>query len=202
MPRKIILIRHGESEGNVDWKVLSYKPDEKLELTPKGRQQALDAGKAIKAHLREGDRVRFYVSPYLRTRQTFEFITESFGGADQVSSFEEPRLREQDWGNFQNFVEMESIKAERRRYGTFFYRMPHGESGADVYDRISTFLESMYRSLLTKPEPPSVVVIVTHGLLARLFIMRWFRKSVREFQSWRSLNNCELLVMERNDEQR
>ncbi|KXS14080.1 phosphoglycerate mutase-like protein [Gonapodya prolifera JEL478] len=202
MPRKIILVRHGESEGNVDWNVMAYKPDEKLELTPKGRQQALEAGKIIRAHVKEGDRVRFYVSPYLRTRQTFHSIATFFGGTECVSAFEEPRLREQDWGNFQNFVEMEAIKAERRRYGTFFYRVPHGESGADVYDRISTFLESLYRSLLTKPSPPSVVVIVTHGLLARLFVMRWFRKSVSEFESWRNLNNCEVLVMERNDEQR
>ena len=32
-------------------------------------------------------------------------------------------------------------QAERLRYGRFFYRFPNGESGADVYDRI-TILET------------------------------------------------------------
>lgn len=30
-------------------------------------------------------------------------------------------------------------KAERMRFGRFFYRFPNGESGADVYDRITNF---------------------------------------------------------------
>lgn len=30
-------------------------------------------------------------------------------------------------------------KLERLRYGRFFYRFPHGESGADVYDRMTVF---------------------------------------------------------------
>ncbi|KAJ3332015.1 hypothetical protein HDU93_009381, partial [Gonapodya sp. JEL0774] len=77
-----------------------------------------------------------------------------------------------------------------------------GESGADVYDRISTFLESLHRSLLSKPHPPTVLVMVTHGLLARLFLMRWFHKSVGEFESWRNLGNGEMVVLERKVEER
>ncbi len=30
-------------------------------------------------------------------------------------------------------------KLERLRYGRFFYRFPHGESGADVYSRMTIF---------------------------------------------------------------
>ena len=30
-------------------------------------------------------------------------------------------------------------KAERLRFGRFFYRFPNGESGADVYDRMTIF---------------------------------------------------------------
>ncbi|KAK4364375.1 hypothetical protein RND71_015733 [Anisodus tanguticus] len=32
---------------------------------------------------------------------------------------------------------MEEYKKELERYGKFFYRFPHGEFAADVYDRIS-----------------------------------------------------------------
>lgn len=33
----------------------------------------------------------------------------------------------------------EREKAERIRFGRFFYRFPNGESGADVYDRMTIF---------------------------------------------------------------
>jgi hypothetical protein len=51
LPRRIVLIRHGQSEGNAtsDTK-LAYRttPDHQISLTAKGRSQALDAGKELK----------------------------------------------------------------------------------------------------------------------------------------------------------
>ena len=43
-PNRIILIRHGESEGNADPSVYKSKPDYALELSAKGMQQAQKAG--------------------------------------------------------------------------------------------------------------------------------------------------------------
>ena len=40
-----------------------------------------------------------------------------------------------DFGNFQDAEGKQKEKAERLRFGRFFYRFPNGESGADVYDR-------------------------------------------------------------------
>lgn len=37
--------------------------------------------------------------------------------------------------NFQDAEGKKREKAERLRFGRFFYRFPNGESGADVYDR-------------------------------------------------------------------
>lgn len=49
------------------------------------------------------------------------------------------QLREQDFGNFQDPEGKKREKAERLRFGRFFYRFPNGESGADCYDRITGF---------------------------------------------------------------
>ena len=40
---------------------------------------------------------------------------------------------------------MKRFKLDRHTYGAFYYRFPHGESASDVYDRVSTFLDSMWR---------------------------------------------------------
>ena len=43
-PNFIYLIRHGESEGNVDNSVYTHTPDWKINLTKKGEEQATEAG--------------------------------------------------------------------------------------------------------------------------------------------------------------
>ena len=47
-PKRIILIRHGESEANVNRYLFGSVPDYTIELTQKGRQQALEAGHRLK----------------------------------------------------------------------------------------------------------------------------------------------------------
>lgn len=47
-PRRIILVRHGESEGNVDESVYTRVPDPKIGLTNRGKVQAEQCGERIK----------------------------------------------------------------------------------------------------------------------------------------------------------
>ena len=47
-PKRIILIRHGESEGNVNKRIYNQKPDYALLLTDKGKQLAAAAGILVK----------------------------------------------------------------------------------------------------------------------------------------------------------
>lgn len=46
-PKRIILIRHGQSEANVDNYLFSSKPDYTIELTDKGRVQAVELVKSF-----------------------------------------------------------------------------------------------------------------------------------------------------------
>ena len=43
-PQRIVLVRHGESEGNVDETIYERVPDHALELTWRGRKQAEATG--------------------------------------------------------------------------------------------------------------------------------------------------------------
>lgn len=191
-PNRIILIRHGESEGNIDPQIYRHKPDHLLRLTDAGRAQALEAGKALR-ELLGNETVHAYVSPYARTRETFKTLAN--GGLAVRKMFEEPRLREQDWGHLRGPEDTLRIQDERYQYGTFYYRFPDGESGADVYDRVSTFLETLYRDF-QRPDFERNALLVTHGLTIRLFVMRWFHESVETFETWKNPKNCEPFVME------
>jgi broad specificity phosphatase PhoE len=132
---RIILLRHAESLGNIDELAYTRTPDHALPLTVRGEAQARAAGPAVRALL-DGP-VAAYVSPYVRAQRTFALLDVQ---AERVVP--EPRLREQDWGNLQDPVEQELEKQRRHEFGHFFYRLPHGESGADVDDRVASFLGS------------------------------------------------------------
>ncbi len=186
-PKRILCLRHGEAEGNVDETLFEKKPDHLMVLTPRGIEHAREAGERIREML-GGEKIRAYVSPYLRTRQTLKELR--IGDLiDRVS--EEPRLREQEWGNLWDRAAINSQKEVRNDYGHFFYRFMHGESGADVYDRVSSFLETLHRDF-HRPSYPHNVLLVTHGMTMRLFAMRWFHWSVEYFESLHNPGFCEI----------
>jgi broad specificity phosphatase PhoE len=90
-PKRIILVRHGESLGNQDEKIYTTLPDWKVPLTPHGHDQSKNAGKSIKT-LIEDDPLSIYCSPYLRTKQTLLGIMSELESNPVISAREEPRL--------------------------------------------------------------------------------------------------------------
>ncbi len=192
-PKRIILIRHGESEGNLDRNTYANKQDYKLLLTQEGIRQASHAGETIKRII-GNEKAFFYISPLWRTRMTFEHIAKHLE-RDKIEWKEDPRLREQEWGHFRDLKANIQIDAERNKFGTFYYRIKDGESCADVYDRISDFLHSLYRDF-QKPDCKENIIIVTHGMTLRMFLMRWFHWTVEEFETLRNPRNCEIVQMD------
>jgi broad specificity phosphatase PhoE len=194
-PKRIVLIRHAKSAANADLNIRCYTPDHLIPLTDEGHEQSLQAGAKLLS-LFGTETIGAYLSPYLRTRATFEGIKQ---GADQrlkvARAYEDPRIREQDFGHFRALEAFPLIDSERASYGTFFYRIPDGESGADVYDRISSFLETLWRDF-AKEHYPDNALIISHGLTIRLFLMRWFHWSVEKFEKLKNPSNCEYFVMD------
>ena len=194
-PHRIILIRHGECHANVNESHFATIPDYTIELTEKGIQQALQAGQKLKELVKD-ENIYFYVSPFWRTRSTFEAIAGTFP-RNQFQYNEEPRLREQEWGYLRTYEELKKLKKERKEYGVFYYRFPGGEAGTDVYDRINDLLGSLHRDFLRENYPVNCV-LVTHSLAIRLFITRWFHLTVEEFEKMSSPQNGSLVILERN----
>jgi broad specificity phosphatase PhoE len=85
LPERIILLRHGESQANVDPSILATTPDNQIELTPRGREQAREAGRRIKALLGASDDgaggpvATVVLSPFERTQQTLCCLVETLG---------------------------------------------------------------------------------------------------------------------------
>lgn len=184
------LVRHGESEANIGNMFAHEVGDPGIPLSERGREQARTVGKAIGAGFIEGALV--YSSPYRRARET---LTEIVTGcalpplSPRRGLYEDPRLREVEHG----YEPVEAQEELRRRHGWFYYRFRGGESPADCYDRTSSFLESMMRQVERKSAER--VLIVTHGLTIRCFVMRFLHLSVEEFDILANPHNCDVITI-------
>ena len=123
------------------------------------------------------------VSPFERTLQTLNCVQQGLAPTTQIAAVHvDPRVREQEFGNYQVKDEMQLHKSTASEVGRFWYRRPTGESGADVYDRVTTLWDSIFRGYHTHfggyfrtPHPDErndALLIVTHGLTMRVRKLR------------------------------
>jgi broad specificity phosphatase PhoE len=206
-PKRIILVRHGQSMGNVDETAYATTPDWKIPLTEKGKQQADAAGETLSSLLLPGESLSTYVSPYERTMETWQVMKQTImdqnPSIQMVGTRQEPRIAEQQFGNFQNPHFICLAKEQRHMFGRFFYRFPNGEAGMDVYNRVTSFLSTLSRDWEQLRHHQVVdmehcnILIVTHGLTLRLFLMRYFQLTVPEFEESLNPPNAKLIIMDR-----
>ena len=150
---ELLLIRHGESEGNVaatearlaGAEVIDVPArDADVNLSDTGREQAKALGTAL-ARIAEEFRPDAVVSsPYARALQTAEIGVETAGWPVKVRTDE--RLRDRELGILDRLTRLGvdtrfPEEAERRLWlGKLYYRPPGGESWADVALRLRSVL--------------------------------------------------------------
>eukprot|EP00121_Abeoforma_whisleri_P002526 Awhi_evm1s2268 len=204
LPDKIVLLRHGQSEGNVDSTVYSSKGDSLLELTEHGHQQALAAGSRLKELVPKEARVFVAVSPFERAIQTLYALYEGGFPRSQVDALHhDPRIREQEFGNFQSIGLDASAREQAKRVGRFYFRRPNAESSADVFDRVTSFWNDLLHDgptslLLGRDKKYDFCLVVTHGLTIRLLLMTVFQWSVDTFETVFNLRNCHHITLKKN----
>ena len=151
----VYLMRHGETEANVDGILVGHGDSPFTEL---GKRQPIEVAR----HLDGTALSHVYTSPVDRALRTTEIVLETL--AVSVPTEREPAIAEVEAGEFTglSFVEIRSRIAGRGRVGPFRY--PGGESWADVQDRAVEFVLSLERR-----HDGEAVLIVTHaGVIAGL----------------------------------
>ena len=120
---RILLVRHGESLGNVDPLLHATTADHAVPLSDRGHEQAREAGARVAAFLDEhapGERphIRMWLSPYRRTRQTADAVMETARGwiTDRV---EHILLCEQQFGLFDGVPEAELSERFPREFAYY-----------------------------------------------------------------------------------
>lgn len=179
----IYLIRHGQSQANID-KRFSGITD--VELSPLGLVQAKKAGEKLK-----GKEIhRIYTSPLIRAKTTAEIIADeiAFNKKDIIV---ENCLTEVNFGIFENLTWEEILDqyAEESENWILFkhkYKFPKGESYDDIILRISDFFDNV---------PDKSLVATHYGVIQGVLLYY----EIADFTSiWEyNISNCDILVLDK-----
>jgi broad specificity phosphatase PhoE len=178
-PGRLLLVRHGESEGNRDRR---FSVDTDIKLTDLGVRQARTVGATIAREFRPS---LIIASPYRRARDTAALIAEVLGFRGAIAI--EHDLHERSIGVLAGEPYRSTREDPRYDPGRFWdWRPDGGESLEDVRVRASAVIERLAATYREED-----VVVVSHGgvMLALCAHIEG---------SWRTAvaGNCELLVVE------
>ena len=173
--KRLYLVRHGESIGNVaatqaEVDQLDAIPidirDADVPLSGTGEEQARALAEWLADHRDEID--LFWVSPYLRAQQTLGIALGDDATSARIAIDE--RLRDRELGILdlltrRGVARLHPEETDRRHHlGKFYHRPPGGESWADVALRLRSFLGDALST------PGDTAMLVAHDAVVMLFL--------------------------------
>lgn len=165
--KNIYLIRHGQSEANVDWLILKDREESSIPLTRKGRKDAKGAGQTLKEMLaKESGAPKFFVSPWLRAVQTYKGIAKELGIIEKPTVL--PGIVEHHMnlvGNEENWNKFIKFRDSGWSVPEFLEtKFDGGESLHDVIIRADKFVQFL------SGFPSGPLVVVSHGQFIKMML--------------------------------
>lgn len=187
MPKKIILIRHGETDYNKERRIQGWLD---VPLNEQGHQQAKQAALLIAQQKIDA----LYSSDLTRAHQTAIHISVKVGVQVKLA----PELRERDMGIFSGWAwetEPDAVKEklwqefeDARDSDVRDWKKHQGESIGDMSNRINRFFTDIHR-LHTNQN----VAVVSHGGAINRILEHYGIKDAKE--GYRTVRNASIIVI-------
>ncbi len=207
-PTRLVLVRHGESAGNVarDRAEAAGHPlielsgrDVDVELSPLGERQARALGRWIASLHEQEQPTVLLTSPYRRAVQTAELVAAQLPRPPAVFVVDE-RLREKEFGSFNRLTKAGIVArfpheaALRTEIGKFYYRPPGGESWCDVLLRLRSVLDDV--QLRHRRERVLVIAHQVIVLCFRYLLEQMTEQQILAIDAEKDVANCSVTSYE------
>ena len=204
----LVLTRHGLTDRSIPEQHLGQKID--ISINDTGRRQA----DALRRRLAGTAFERVITSPLFRARETADIVA----GPGRVAIEVDPRLREMDYGAWEGRTYAQIDETDRAYRSEWVerpdaLRCPGGESGEDVANRVTSFLEDLldehrrwmartsFRAATATGGPVSAagadhrILAVAHGTLNRVFLCVALDADLRRFRQRFIQSQCNLTAI-------
>jgi broad specificity phosphatase PhoE len=184
---RLILVRHGESEGNRDRR---FTTSPEVELTEIGRQQAHDVARRIKKRFQPE---LIISSSFLRARQTSAIIAAELNlPIEIVEDIHERDLGSLRGESYDRLRELVKLAPDFDPKQGWLWRPEGGESYEDVRLRVTAAFDRLRGRF-----PEHEVVVVSHG---GVMLSMWAHIT-GEWKGAHLPPNCGIVLVEHNGEQ-
>ncbi len=175
--------------------------DHNTPLVDSESKKAESVGKKLRNEIELPDVI--FVSPYERTKNTFEGLKRGWPELENIKLYEEERIREQDHGLALIYNDWRIFFALNPRQkmlhdieGPYWYRYPQGENVSDVRERNRSWIKTLIREFAGKK-----VLAISHHLNILATIAnfeRWGEKEFAEADEKDKPINCGVTLYEGN----
>lgn len=170
---KIIFVRHGQAENNVQH-VAASALDAPHELTALGRRQIKGIARNPRLNV---DFTAIYVSPLKRTQQTYQILAKNNSRIGAASCATDQRLREINMGKYEGrvitrwpVVAVWAVRYMARLFGGSSFRVQGGESFREMARRLADFMADAVEQY----SDSDTILAISHGdtILEAKFVIR------------------------------
>lgn len=171
---RLILLRHGESQWNLENRFTGWVD---VPLSPRGIQEAKDAGEKLRSFTFD----RAFTSVLARANETLRLALEAIGQTG-IPIEKDKALNERMYGELQGLNKDETVK----KYGeaqvkiwrrSYDVRPPGGESLKDTAERVLPYYEQTITPYLLKGD---TILVAAHGNSLRALIMELEQLSLEQ----------------------
>lgn len=168
---KIVLVRHGETEGNAKG---LYEGKKEVSINENGRNQSKKLGNLLKDY----KFFKVYCSPQKRCKETLNIIMETLDCKPEFIKYKD-ELKEIDFGLWEGLSYKEIERLFPRQWESFIkdyrgFSFPEGESFIDFYKRATEILNLLEEGSY---------LILTHGGVIRAVLSKLLGLGIEGFYS-------------------
>jgi len=162
---KLILLRHGESQWNLENRFTGWVD---VPLSPRGIQEAKNAGDKLRGFTFD----RAFTSVLVRANETLRLALDAIGQSN-IPIEKDKALNERMYGELQGLNKAETVKKYGEAQVKIWRRSydvppPGGESLKDTAERVLPYYEHTIKPYLLKGE---TILVAAHGNSLRALIM-------------------------------
>jgi broad specificity phosphatase PhoE len=187
MLKQIFLVRHAQSEEDVNPNVRNKVHDHRISITSAGKEQVANLVSALRTKISGYKCVRIVTSESNRARQTMLLFSSYFSDIDFEITHEEC-VRNLNWGNVDEYT-VRSVERERYRVGVLYFQFPEGDNTPAFVEKIERYVAKLLESGRAEKHP-ECTIIFTHGFALRVIVKALLSMNDAEFRYLSNPPNC------------
>ncbi len=192
MLKQVLLVRHAQSEEDINPNIRDAMQDKEIGITTLGKTQIAGIAKLLYPKIKRYKKINIITSSSNRAYQTMTLFCSYFQDIDFKITHEEC-IRNLNWGNVDKHS-IREVEKERYRVGVLEFQFPGGDNTPEFVKKIES-LVSIVTDRGRDEKHAECIIIFTHGFALRVLAKAFLSMNNEEFRHLSNPPNCYVATL-------